>query len=93
MKSIQSLLLVLAFLFSTCYTFSQDNEPLDSARGDKNYQEAYQLMDIWLATQQQFDKLPGLSLDIVEDQETAWSGAYGMANEKVETQTAGRRSS
>ncbi len=46
----------------------------------KNYDEALQLIDVWLDAQRDFDRLPGISLAIVEDQETIWTGAYGCAN-------------
>ena len=77
MKAIR--LLVLLALLPT-FLIAQDNE--------KNYAEAYQLIDTWLSTQQQFDQLPGLSLAVVEDQKVLWSGAYGFANEDVKTETA-----
>lgn len=45
-----------------------------------NYDEAFRLIDVWLDAQRDFDRLPGISLAIVEDQETIWTGAYGCAN-------------
>jgi CubicO group peptidase (beta-lactamase class C family) len=45
-----------------------------------NYDEAFRLIDVWLDAQKDFDRLPGISLAIVEDQETIWTGAYGCAN-------------
>jgi len=77
MKQIK-LLLLLAFL--PVFLFAQNN--------DKNYTEAYTLIDTWLSTQQKFDQLPGISAAVVEDQKILWSGAYGFANEGVETETS-----
>ncbi len=46
----------------------------------KDYSEAFKLIEVWLDAQRDFDRLPGISLAIVEDQETIWAGAYGCAN-------------
>jgi CubicO group peptidase (beta-lactamase class C family) len=60
--------------FSTLFTtaFSQDAE--------KDYSEAIQLIEVWLDAQKDFDKLPGLSAVVMDDQEVLWSGAVGLAN-------------
>ena len=34
----------------------------------------------WLDTQKDFEKLPGISAALIEDQEIIWTGAYGFAN-------------
>lgn len=53
-----------------------------SQKSDKNYTEAFQVIEVWLEAQKDFDKLPGLTAIIVEDQEVLWSGAVGMANKE-----------
>ena len=80
MKSKHTLLLALTFLFSSSVFYSQED--------NKNYQEAYTLIDTWLSTQQAFDNLPGISAAVVEDQEILWSGAYGFSNENIATETS-----
>lgn len=47
---------------------------------EKDYTEAYNLIEVWLEAQKDFEKLPGLSAAIVKDQEILWSGAVGQAN-------------
>ena len=46
----------------------------------KDYSEALKLIEVWLEAQKDFEKLPGISAALVEDQETIWTGAYGFAN-------------
>ncbi|MBT29590.1 MAG: hypothetical protein CMO01_07995 [Thalassobius sp.] len=46
----------------------------------KDYTEAFQLVEVWLDAQKDFDQLPGLTAIVVEDQEVLWSGAVGLAN-------------
>jgi len=45
-----------------------------------DYTEALKLIEIWLDAQQDYDRVPGMSVIIVDDQEVLWSGAFGMAN-------------
>lgn len=65
------------FLTFLCFTlFTQDSQ--------KNYAEAFKLVEVWLDAQKDFDKLPGLSAIVIEDQKVLWSGAVGMANVEKE---------
>ncbi len=57
---------------TTLVTFSQD--------GEKDYTEAFELVEVWLDAQKDFDRLPGLSAIVVQDQDVLWSGAFGSAN-------------
>ena len=45
-----------------------------------DYSDAFQLIEAWLDAQKDYDRLPGLSAAVIEDQEVLWSGAFGMAN-------------
>ena len=74
------LLFVFLFLFSFSI-FSQSK---------KDYTEASHLIEIWLEAQKDFEKLPGITALVMDDQEIVWSGAYGMANveEQLKTETA-----
>jgi len=65
---IGALLLILPFLL-----LSQEKEALD-------YSDAFELMDAWLEAQVAYDKLPGLSVSIIQDQDVIYSRAWGMAN-------------
>lgn len=73
----KKILPVLILLMISANVFSQTKK--------KDYSEAIKLMEVWLDAQKDFDKLPGLTAVVVEDQEILWSGAVGLAN--VETKT------
>lgn len=51
-----------------------------SQKGKKDYREAFKLVEVWLEAQKDYDKLPGLTAIVIEDQEVLWSGAFGLAN-------------
>ncbi len=46
----------------------------------KDYSEAIRLIEVWLDAQRDYEKLPGITAAIVDDQEMIWSGAFGKAN-------------
>ncbi|MFY0590993.1 serine hydrolase [Roseivirga sp.] len=58
--------------FSITIGFSQE--------GVNNYAEAFNLIEVWLDAQKDFDNLPSLTAIVIEDQEVLWSGAFGLAN-------------
>ncbi|HMC02102.1 MAG TPA: hypothetical protein VKN14_13780, partial [Flavobacteriaceae bacterium] len=64
---------LLIFTFFLCFNIS-------SQENSKDYSEAINIIEVWLDAQRDYDKLPGISVSVVSDQETIWSGAYGMAN-------------
>jgi len=45
-----------------------------------DYAEALKLIEVWLDAQRDYDRVPGMSVIIVDDQEVLWSEAFGMAN-------------
>lgn len=55
-----------------------------------DYRDAFRLIEVWLDAQKDFEKLPGISAIIVNDQQTLWEGAFGYANpeKKVRTEPA-----
>ncbi|MEN8251903.1 MAG: serine hydrolase domain-containing protein [Bacteroidota bacterium] len=57
---------------TTIFVFSQE--------GEKDYTEAFELVEVWLDAQKDFEQLPGLTAIVVQDQEVLWSGAVGLAN-------------
>lgn len=73
MKKMLSLITCILLLQ---YTHAQKSE--------KDYTEAFELAEVWLEAQKDFDKLPGISVIVVEDQEVLWSAAFGMANKEKE---------
>ena len=51
-----------------------------SANAQKNYDEAIQLIEVWLDAQKDYEKLPAIIASVTEDQNKIWSGAFGFAN-------------
>ena len=45
-----------------------------------DFSEAIRIIDIWLEAQREYDRLPGISVAVVKDQEVIWSKGYGMAD-------------
>src|SRR5688500_5541550 len=69
-----SVLIMLVSLVSFPSTGQSDSkEPLS---------DALQYIDAWLESQQVYDRLPGMSVGIVKDQELIWSKGYGLADIK-----------
>jgi CubicO group peptidase (beta-lactamase class C family) len=52
--------------------YSQDKQ--------KDFSDAFNLIEVWLEAQRDFEKLPGITAIIVKDQQVLWKGGYGMAN-------------
>ena len=51
------------------------------------YNEAFRLVEVWLDAQKDYEKLPGISASVVEDQEIIWKGAFGLANPEENLET------
>ena len=61
---------------------SSEIEKIDSISfSEKNYDEAFQLIEYWLDAQKDYDNLPGLTAMIGDENGLVWSEAFGMANE------------
>ena len=75
----KNFLLLLACFLLLQNTYAQKSK--------KDYTEAFQLIEVWLEAQKDFDQLPGLTAIVIEDQEVLWSGAVGMANKEKEVKT------
>ena len=52
----------------------------NSQTKETDYKEALQIIDVWLNAQRDFDKLPGISVAIVNDQKIIFSKGYGFAD-------------
>lgn len=59
-----------------------------SAQAGQSYDNELALVESWIASQRMYDNVPGLSLAIVQDQELAWSGGFGLAD--IEHKTPAR---
>lgn len=54
---------------------------------EKDYSEAYELIEVWLEAQKDFEDFPGISASVVGDQKVLWSGAFGKANKEKNVAT------
>lgn len=70
---------ILVFLFFTSCILSS----VQSQETAKNYDEAFKLIEIWLDAQKDYERLPGISVAVVKDQDIIWSGAFGKANKQA----------
>src|SRR6478735_1733671 len=66
----------LFFFFIALISYTVAN----SQTKDTDYTEALKLIDVWLNAQRDFDKLPGISVAIVNDQNIIFSKGYGFAD-------------
>ncbi|MFC2156500.1 serine hydrolase domain-containing protein [Acidobacteriota bacterium] len=69
-------LLLLVFLVLSVNPISSTSD--DTAKTD--YSEAFRMIEVWLDAQQAYDRLPGITAAIVEDQDIIWSNGYGKAD-------------
>ena len=67
------LIIVLSFVCFASRGQSETKEPLSNA---------LQYIDAWMEAQQAYDRLPGISVGIVKDQELIWSKGYGFSDLK-----------
>ncbi|NER15385.1 serine hydrolase [Leptobacterium flavescens] len=52
---------------------------------NKNYTDAFKLIDVWLESQKDYEAIPGITAMVVRDQDLVWSGAYGKSNIEQDT--------
>ncbi len=52
----------------------------NSQTKETDYKEALRIIDVWLNAQRDFDRLPGISVAIVNDQNIIFSKGYGFAD-------------
>ncbi len=78
-------MIVAAFAFALATPLAS---PAQSLRDDPRVASALNLMDLWVDAQLAYERIPGISIGIVHDQELIWSKGYGYAD--VERQTLAR---
>ena len=74
---------VNAFVFPCVFAFLIcvfASSRLSAQVKDTVYGEAIAVIDYWLDSQKDFEKLPGISVAIVKDQQMVWSKGYGYAD-------------
>ena len=71
------LILILIFIYSCDFTYyKSENINFDN----REYSEAFQLIDYWLEAQKDYEKLPGLTALVTDKNETKWAGSFGFSN-------------
>ncbi|HYB52276.1 MAG TPA: serine hydrolase [Thermoanaerobaculia bacterium] len=51
-----------------------------SVASDPRVASAVELARVWLEAERAYERIPGISAEIVHDQDVLWSGAYGLAD-------------
>jgi CubicO group peptidase (beta-lactamase class C family) len=54
--------------------------PAQNVRGDPQVRAALSLLDIWVEAQLDYERIPGISIGVVYDQDLIWSEGYGFAD-------------
>jgi CubicO group peptidase (beta-lactamase class C family) len=50
------------------------------AQKSKEYADAFRLIDQWIEVQREYQRLPGISIAVVSNQDIIWSKGYGYSN-------------
>lgn len=62
----------LCFLFYISYGNAQDSL--------KNYDEAFNLIEVWLEAQKDYENIPGIVAMVIDDQDVLWTKAIGKSD-------------
>ena len=71
-------LLLLILIIYSCDTQQESVKKIQFQ--DKEYSEAFQLIEYWLDAQKDYEKLPGLTAVITDKDENMWTGSFGLSN-------------
>ena len=55
---------------------------------EKDYTEVFNLIEVWLEAQKDYEQLPGISAIVLEDQKVLWSDGFGFANPEKGVKTS-----
>jgi CubicO group peptidase (beta-lactamase class C family) len=72
-------LFTLITLFISCSNNVEEKKSISFS--EKNYDEAFQLIEYWLNAQKDYENLPGLTAMVGNEDGVIWSEAFGMAND------------
>jgi CubicO group peptidase (beta-lactamase class C family) len=64
--------LTILLILSAYLGYAQNSE--------KDFTDAFNLIEAWLVAQKDYEKLPGITAIIVEDQHVLWKGGFGLSN-------------
>ena len=71
-------LILFLILFCSCDVAEYNPENINF--DEKEYSEAFQLIDYWLEAQKDYEKLPGLTAVVTDKKETKWTGSFGFSD-------------
>ena len=71
---------LILFLILLCSCDVAEYNPENINFDEKEYSEAFQLIDYWLEAQKDYEKLPGLTAVVTDKKETKWTGSFGFSN-------------
>jgi CubicO group peptidase (beta-lactamase class C family) len=77
LRRVACALLLSAF---TAFAFAAEPPSAKSVANDPRVQSALELARTWLEAKRAYDRIPGVSAEIVYDQEVLWSGGFGLAD-------------
>ena len=71
-------LILFLILLCSCDTAEYNLENINF--DNKEYSEAFQLIDYWLEAQKDYENLPGLTAVVTDKKETKWTGSFGFSD-------------
>lgn len=71
---------ILLLAITSAWAVSDKSVSAEEMRAHPRVQEAIQLLEIWLDAQKDYERLPGLSMGVVYDQDMIWSSGLGYAD-------------
>ena len=71
---------LILFLILLCSCDTAEHNPENINFDNKEYSEAFQLIDYWLEAQKDYENLPGLTAVVTDKKETKWTGSFGFSN-------------
>ena len=71
---------LILFLILLCSCDVAEYNPENINFDEKEYSEAFQLIDYWLEAQKDYEKLPGLTAIVTDKDETKWTGSFGLSD-------------
>jgi CubicO group peptidase (beta-lactamase class C family) len=76
----------MRYLFLVIYSLLF-NVSLPAQKDSSNYKEALRIVDIWLDAQRDFDRLPGISVAVVHDQNILYRKGFRVSDLEKKTAT------
>lgn len=74
------LYLFLSCLLFTRFCFAQPAPAIQNSKEKIDYRESLRMINVWMDAQKDFDKLQGVSVSIINDQQLIFNKGYGSSN-------------